>query len=54
VHNLILDCYRLAKFYGRDPDDFLRKPVSVIKRHMQWTILLQQKQTPPDESDGAF
>lgn len=48
---LILDCYRLAKYYGLDPDHFLHKPLSVIQRHMHWTAKLietQQAQEDPD------
>jgi hypothetical protein len=48
---LILDCYRLAKYYGRDPDDFLSKPLSAIRRHMNWTAKLIETTRPPPEED---
>ena len=47
LENVILDCYRLAKYYGRDPDEFLNKPISIVQRHLKWTgklIELQQEQ----------
>lgn len=34
---LILHCYRLAKYYSVDPDVFLAKPASMIRRHLVWT-----------------
>ena len=49
VDNLILDCYRLAKHYSRDPDEFLNKPISAIQRHMKWTAKLIEIQHPQDE-----
>jgi hypothetical protein len=49
IEDLILDCYRLAKHYGRDPDEMLRKPLSVISRHLMWTSILIERQQPPDE-----
>ena len=46
---IILDCYRLAKQYGIDPDVFLNKPVSVVQRHMQWTAKLIELQQPQED-----
>lgn len=43
VEEAVLNCYRLAKFYSRDPDDFLSKPLSVIYRHMEWTFKLCER-----------
>jgi hypothetical protein len=43
VDDTILDCYRLAKFYSVEPDVWLAKPLSVIRRHMQWTAKLSQQ-----------
>lgn len=34
---LVLDCYRLAKFYGRNPREFLDLTVEEIGQHMFWT-----------------
>jgi hypothetical protein len=48
-----LDCYRLAKFYGVEPDAWLAKPLSAIRRHMKWTAKLSeqlaQEQAKDDE-----
>lgn len=46
---MILDCYRLAKYYGLDPDHFLNKPLSAIQRHMKWTAKLIETQQPQEE-----
>lgn len=35
--DLALRCYELAKFYGTDPDVFLRKPISHISRAVRRT-----------------
>ena len=40
---IILDCYRLAKFYGVEPDVWLVKPLSAIRRHMEWTAKLSKQ-----------
>jgi hypothetical protein len=34
---VILRCYELAKFYGTDPDVFLKKPISHILRAVDRT-----------------
>lgn len=49
--DLILDCYRLAKFYAVDPTIFLRQPLSQIRNHLKWTAKLLETQVPADE-DG--
>lgn len=49
TEDIILDCYRLAKYYSLDPDDFLNKPLSVIARHMKWTSVLIERQRPPED-----
>ena len=49
IDDVILDCYRLAKYYGRDPDDFLNKPLSAIQRHMDWTGKLIKIQNPQED-----
>lgn len=46
---VVLDCYRLAKFYAQDPDVFLAKPVSAIQQHMRWTDRLLEVVTPPGD-----
>lgn len=37
VDDVILDCYRLAKYYGSDPDVWLAKPLSQVRLHLKWT-----------------
>lgn len=46
IDALILDCYQLAKFYAVDPDVFLSKPLSVVRRHMKWTAKLTEVMYP--------
>jgi hypothetical protein len=48
---LVLDCYRLAKYYGRNPREFLTMPFSEIMRHVMWTVKLQEKIRPLDDGD---
>jgi hypothetical protein len=47
----VLDCYRLAKYYGRNPREFLDMPCSEVLRHVMWTVKLQQKIRPVDDGD---
>jgi hypothetical protein len=39
----------LARIFGRDPDEFLNKPISAIRRHMHWTARLMEATTPPEQ-----
>jgi hypothetical protein len=34
---MILNCYRLAKYYSVSPDVFLRKPISELSRDVYYT-----------------
>jgi len=43
VEQLTLDCYRLAKFYGINPDIFLAQPLSRVRRHMEWTTKMIER-----------
>lgn len=40
---VILRCYELAKFYGTDPDVFLKKPISKILRVVDQTAELIER-----------
>ena len=40
---MIIDCYRLAKFFGQMPDAFLEKPLSEIKTHMRYASMLTKE-----------
>ncbi|MBO0717632.1 MAG: hypothetical protein J2P55_09915 [Rhizobiales bacterium] len=44
ISELILHCYRLARFYGTDPNVFLDKPVSEVLRHIARTEELAERQ----------
>jgi hypothetical protein len=46
----ILDCYRLAKYYGVDPDTMLQKPTSRIRWHMMWTTKLIDQQRAEEDT----
>ena len=37
---MILDCYRLAKYYATSPEIFLNMPVSEVQLHLYRTIQL--------------
>jgi hypothetical protein len=47
----VLDCYRLAKYYGRNPREFLTMPFSEVMRHVMWTVKLQEKIRPLDDGE---
>lgn len=41
--SLVLDCYRLAKFYGTSPEIFLNMPLSEVDLHLHRTIQLSER-----------
>jgi hypothetical protein len=47
---LILNCYRLARWYGQNPEVFLQMTVNEVRLHLQRTeqlaVLMQQAATP--------
>lgn len=45
----MLDCYKLARYYRRHPDEFLSLPVSAIQRHMMWTSKLIEATEPRED-----
>jgi hypothetical protein len=47
--DLILDCYRLAKYYSRNPQEFLDMPLTDIMKHMHWTGKLVEATAPKDD-----
>ena len=49
IEDAILDCYMLAKQFSVDPDVFLNKPLSVIRRHRKWTARLVEIQQPDED-----
>jgi hypothetical protein len=52
--NIILDCYRLARWYHQSPDVFLAMPLSDVRLHLIRTIQLSQiiRQEAQDSDDG--
>jgi hypothetical protein len=38
--DLVLDCYRLARFYHTSPEEFLCMPLSDMQMHLNRTIQL--------------
>jgi hypothetical protein len=34
---VILNCYRLAKVYSRNPAEFLSMPLDEVAQHLKWT-----------------
>lgn len=48
---VILDCYQLAEHFGQDPDVFLNKPLSQIKRHMRWIGKLALRKREQEAED---
>ena len=50
AERLIFDCYKLAKYYGRNPREFLNMPFTEIQRHVAWTTTLEQYLRPEDDA----
>jgi hypothetical protein len=48
-----MQCYELAKYYSIDPDIFLEKPISEVRRHMYWTHKLQERINEAQEAQQA-
>jgi len=49
---LVEDCYWLAHFYKRDPDEFLAKSVSALLRHIEHTNRLMEQMEAERPTDG--
>lgn len=52
---LVLDCYRLARFYHVNPETFLNMPISVSHKHLINTVKLaeQMKREAEIEAEDA-
>jgi hypothetical protein len=55
--NLILDCYRLARWYHVSPEVFLEMPLNDVHLHMYRTIQLtkimqREAEAAEDDRDG--
>ena len=52
--NLVLDCYRLAKWYGCSPEVFLAMPLGEVQLHLYRTIQLSRViQREAEEGDDG-
>jgi hypothetical protein len=49
ANGVILDAYRLAKYYGVSPDEFLKLPLTRILRHKWWTSKLIEEVSQQQE-----
>jgi hypothetical protein len=52
--NIVLDCYRLAKWYSVNPEVFLNMPLNDVQLHLQRTIQLAKvmRQEAENADDG--
>jgi len=53
--DVVLDCYRLARWYHQPPDLFLEMPLSKVRLHLVRTIQLakiMQDANRSEEDDG--
>jgi hypothetical protein len=53
--DLVLDCYRLARWYHQSPEIFLNMPLDEVRVHMARTIRLadlMRRSKLADEDDG--
>jgi hypothetical protein len=52
--DLVLDCYRLARWYHQSPDVFLNMPLDDVRMHLNHTLrlaeLMRQKSTDEDDA----
>jgi hypothetical protein len=48
---MILDCYRLARWYHVSPEPFLAMPVSEVTLHLQRTAQLDRQQQSVNGDD---
>lgn len=52
--DVVLDCYRLARWYHQVPDVFLQMPLSKVRLHLYRTIQLAKimQDANKDDDDG--
>jgi len=48
---IILDCYRLARWYHVSPEVFLSMPLSDVRIHLERTATLDRRQQPMKDDD---
>jgi hypothetical protein len=53
-NNIILDCYRLARWYHQSPEVFLAMPLSDVRLHLVRTIelarIMRQESAAEDDA----
>jgi len=50
--DIILDCYRLARWYHQSPEVFLAMPLSDVRLHLHRTIQLAKILRQASEDNG--
>jgi hypothetical protein len=54
--DLVLDCYRLARWYHQSPETFLALPIDEVRVHMNRTLrladLMRRRAQPAEDNDG--
>jgi hypothetical protein len=50
---LVLDCYRLARWFHQPPDYFLNMPLSDVRTHLLHTIKLVKIMRAEAEADSG-
>ena len=54
--DLVLDCYRLARWYHQTPDVFLAMPLDDVRMHLHRTLrlaeLMRRAQSQSDDDNG--
>jgi hypothetical protein len=50
--DLVLDCYRLARWYHQSPDVFLTMPLDDVQVHMNRTIRLRNLMARAQQAEG--
>jgi hypothetical protein len=54
--DLVIDCYRLARWYHQSPDVFLNMPIDDVRIHLDRTLrlaeLMRSANQSDDEDDG--
>lgn len=53
LNELVLDCYRLARWYHQPPNVFLDMPMSEVRTHMDRTIEIKRLMESASESDDG-
>jgi hypothetical protein len=51
--DIILDCYRLARWYHQSPDVFLAMPLSDVRVHLIRTLQLARIMRTEASDDGS-